>query len=322
MAESERLEARRGNSGRISFTDGFAMVAVSALFVAAAVLLFSSVAVQQKTYSQIIGRLSDGAEIQDYALVLAFARAMDFAVLKTSAVFMGFLLVLLGALYVLHAARSGYRLSVEMGGGSKLALHTASPGLVLVTLGVVVVLLSINSRSQIDYSADRLRADAAGSSLSAPKSGNSSIMESDVVAFARSNSQNKPPFTSTGAAARAPQSIGALGCNLDASPTVQLFKSGESDFSEEGREFLQSCVEYLNQNPNVGVSVEGEGDGPGSSREMDGGLGEQRSWAIKRFLEAKGVDRRRVQIVSFGESGGERLLAGKGAELKVREMPR
>jgi hypothetical protein len=82
--------------------------------------------------------------------VLAYARGLDAAFVKTSALFLGFLLVFTGALYVLRIATSHYRLSVKSGHNSG-NLQTSSPGLVIITLGILLIIVTMLTHSVLDY---------------------------------------------------------------------------------------------------------------------------------------------------------------------------
>src|SRR5262249_17042157 len=79
----------------------FVVVALAAAFVFG--LLCYSLFSQIHTYSSAINRaVSDPA--RGDVVVLAYTRASDFAIVKTSVVFLGFILAFLGALYVLRTA--------------------------------------------------------------------------------------------------------------------------------------------------------------------------------------------------------------------------
>lgn len=86
----------------------------------------------------------------NHSAVLAYARAMDFGVAKTSSVFLGFAMVFSGILYVLRTADAVYKLDFTTA-SSKAALSTASPGLVVTTLGAGVVLVSVLNKSALAY---------------------------------------------------------------------------------------------------------------------------------------------------------------------------
>ena len=66
----------------------------------------------------------------DHAALLSYSRAWDFAVVETSALFLSYLLMFTGAIYVLRVSKSDFQLSAEKG-DFKGHLTTSSPGLVM-----------------------------------------------------------------------------------------------------------------------------------------------------------------------------------------------
>lgn len=127
---------------------------VTAVLVFLAILLSTSLYFQYRNYSAGIEKAVIGSSSTDFNSIITFSRAWDFAVVKTSAMFLGFTLIFVGALYILRVADAGYKLSIQ----GKLvhgSLQTSSPGLVLATLGVILVGWVVYSKSVVDYSAGR-----------------------------------------------------------------------------------------------------------------------------------------------------------------------
>jgi hypothetical protein len=89
-----------------------------------------------------------------HVVVLAYSRSWDVAVNKTASMFLGFVLIFIGALYVLRSADTHFALTVE--GKSKGSLETSSPGLVMITLAVVLIGLSLSSKSVVDLTSTDL----------------------------------------------------------------------------------------------------------------------------------------------------------------------
>jgi len=102
----------------------FAIVSLAAVYVFA--LLSYSLYVQIHAYSSATQRaIADTA--RGDVVVLAFTRAADFAIVKTSVVFLGFILTFFGALYVLRVASASFSMKASFGTSSG-ALDTSSPG--------------------------------------------------------------------------------------------------------------------------------------------------------------------------------------------------
>jgi outer membrane protein OmpA-like peptidoglycan-associated protein len=114
-------------------------------------LLSYSLYVQTHTYAAATQRAISDPSKGDIVL-LAYTRAADFAIVKTSVVFLGFILTFVGALYVLRAATSDFSLNVKSGESSG-SLATSSPGLVMLTLGVVTVNCAMFARTTVGIDA-------------------------------------------------------------------------------------------------------------------------------------------------------------------------
>ena len=121
----------------------FAMIFVA---VGMAVILGTQI----RTYQGLI-RLFD--QNSDGGLVIAVTRAFDAAIVKTCSIFLGFLLVFLGGVYTLRIGDTLYKLSVQ-GASTKGTLESASPGLVMVSLGCVLISLTILKTQTVNYSRD------------------------------------------------------------------------------------------------------------------------------------------------------------------------
>lgn len=124
-------------------------VIVSAILVILLALFVLGATIQWQSYhAGISAALAE--PVKDHAAILSYNRALGAAIVKTSAVFLGYLLVFIGALYVLRTASTSYRLGVrtEHYAGT---LQTSSPGLVIITLGIFLIAVTILTRSDINY---------------------------------------------------------------------------------------------------------------------------------------------------------------------------
>jgi hypothetical protein len=125
-------------------------VVVSFVLAFLILLLGFSLYFQYKNYSLGIGTALATPSRLDHSVVLAYARAWDFAVVKTSSIFLSFTMIFVGSLYVLRVAGTGFGLTIE-GLATKGSLETSSPGLVMITLGVVLVIAVIYAKSLVSY---------------------------------------------------------------------------------------------------------------------------------------------------------------------------
>ncbi len=131
----------------------FAAVAVVLLSLIA--LLATNLAFQYFNYRDGITFALADPKVIDHAIVLTYSRAWDFAVAKTSALFLAFLLVFTGALYVLRSAEVRFEASADKG-GFKGNLSVSSPGLIMVILGVFLVAFVLSNKTMVEYSREGL----------------------------------------------------------------------------------------------------------------------------------------------------------------------
>jgi hypothetical protein len=124
-------------------------IVVIAVLSLLSLLFVTALALQWQTYHAGIEKALSSPATDDGA-VLSYARALDAAFVKTSALFLGYILVFTGALYVLRIATSHYRLGVKSGKYSG-TLQTSSPGLVIISLGVLLIAITILTRSDVRY---------------------------------------------------------------------------------------------------------------------------------------------------------------------------
>ena len=126
----------------------FVIVVVIILLVL--VMLAANIFTQYVNYRAAIKSAFDGDELFDHAAVIAYSRAWDFAIIKTSSLFLSILVILIGSLYVLRVAHIDFNVSADTD-FIRGALSTSSPGLAMVLLGVVLTVFSLNHRTEIGY---------------------------------------------------------------------------------------------------------------------------------------------------------------------------
>lgn len=108
---------------------------------------------QYTNYSQgiSIAAYGDSSISANHAVILAYARAWDFAIVKTSTLFLGFILVFVGALYLLRTVEMAYSLTARSSDKIEMGFSTTSPGLVLSTLGVIIIIVLLFTKTEIRY---------------------------------------------------------------------------------------------------------------------------------------------------------------------------
>jgi len=97
---------------------------------------------------------ADAGEMTHRILMLATAQAM--VTFKAAGLFLGAIITILGSLFVLTTATADYAADLK-GPAASGTLRTSSPGLVMISLGVVVIAISLLSKSELtDPTADRV----------------------------------------------------------------------------------------------------------------------------------------------------------------------
>ena len=146
-AQSSGQDAQGKSSKRLDVAL-FAVVTVVMVLVLA--MLSANIVSQYVNYnSGIVSVLSSSAAV-DHSAVIAYSRAWDFAIIKTSSFFLSVVVILIGSLYVLRVARFDIRVSAQTD-FFRSAFSTSSPGLGMVLLGVVLAVFSLNYESEIGY---------------------------------------------------------------------------------------------------------------------------------------------------------------------------
>ena len=88
-----------------------------------------------------------------HVAVLAYSRAWDAATGETSAILLAFVMVFFGGLHALRASEQNYLLRVE-GKEARGVLETSSPGLAIITVGGLLVAITVLSQSSIEYTSE------------------------------------------------------------------------------------------------------------------------------------------------------------------------
>jgi outer membrane protein OmpA-like peptidoglycan-associated protein len=150
-----------------------------ALFVVVVMIIFGlglliavSLQHQQRVYGQAIDRMLGFQDARSAAIAINYARALDFATAKTAALILGFLMCMVGCLYVLRTAQAAMSMSAGGAALGQLSFKTTQPGLAVAGMGVVIIALVLFAQSTITT-------DAGTSSGGAPI-GAASLAQSTV----------------------------------------------------------------------------------------------------------------------------------------------
>ncbi len=102
-------------------------------------------------YTNYGGGINSALEEENHALVLIYSGAWDFAVVKTSSLFLAFLLVFSGSLYILKTADKKFSFFTDdMARAGQFEI--SFPGLAMILLGVLLIALTLFYGPTVDYS--------------------------------------------------------------------------------------------------------------------------------------------------------------------------
>jgi outer membrane protein OmpA-like peptidoglycan-associated protein len=97
-----------------------------------------------------------------------------------------------------------------------------------------------------------------------------------------------------------------------------FFEFGKATFTSESYEELNKMVSFMEANPNVNVEIAGHTDNIGSDA-VNKKLSQMRANKVVDYLTGKGIDRRRLNAVGYGE---ERPIVSNDDEVMGREINR
>ena len=128
--------------------DSVLLISATAAMAIAIGLLIYVITSQLGLYHSSVATELRRAPAVDHLAVLAYARSADYAASKYCSLLLGFALIFLGSAYVLRVSTVTYSLSAAAQGASG-TFATTSPGLVMATLGVVLVALAVLTQSDV-----------------------------------------------------------------------------------------------------------------------------------------------------------------------------
>ena len=106
--------------------------------------------------------------------------------------------------------------------------------------------------------------------------------------------------------------------NIDNMPNVFYFDFDQSNLKADVREELDIVASVLKLT-GASVRLEGHADERGT-REYNLALGERRANAVRNYLTAQGVDRNKLEVISYGEEKPADPASNEGAWAQNRRV--
>ena len=91
-----------------------------------------------------------------------------------------------------------------------------------------------------------------------------------------------------------------------------LFETDSYSLDDQDRRTLDAHAAWLQRNPNVRVTIEGHADERGT-REYNLALGDRRANAARTYLQSRGIDGNRLNVISWGKERPEALGSDESA---------
>jgi len=295
MGTSPIMQSAERNEKHLSRWPGlldellFVVITVAAVYVF--VLLSYSLYFQVHTYSNAIQSALSDPNRGDI-IALAYARATDFAIVKISVVFLGFILAFLGALYVLRTATASFSLTGSSG-TSSASLQTSSPGLVMIVLGVATINCALFARTTVGLdsaNANKGNIQIASVGSPAPTPAKQTVhadqtrSQADLDALSLANISSIAAFT-----------VGSSG----PAPQFPPFAANSADLTEKQKRFLADLARKMAKTQDS-VQIEAKGE-DGEPVEASLALAELRADAIKKFLVQTNMAGDRVKVITYGK---------------------
>lgn len=303
--DAKHPPATPGTGGRLIDIALFSVVAAQLIFVG--LLLWRHIEVTQQVYGDAIKAAAD-QNLLRHAVTLGFARALDFAIVKSAAVFLGFGLVMIGALYVLKVTNAAFQLDATVADQSRLSLQSTSAGLVLATVGAALVTVALFSQSDVSITGDLSAADLASRIIVQERGANSATADGDAATAitpvhpaasgtnesATAGLPSAVPLTRPrrGAAAQGTAAPRDLLVGRPSHVRVR-FNRASTELHASAVPTLRTVVEALRKGAVSRITIEAHGPSP---------LAERRAHSVRDAMLQFGAAAGTVYVTSYGET--------------------
>lgn len=142
---------------------GFEKTAVYLICVAVLALagyaLDRNLTTADQVYSSVLDSVRKASETEgvmdrdQLTTAVAVIAMRDMSLLRSTVLFVGFIVILMGCVFVLKGVEAMYKLRLNTG-ERQATFSTASPGLVLITAGVVLVIVALRQESAVQLKLD------------------------------------------------------------------------------------------------------------------------------------------------------------------------
>jgi len=297
--------------GRLKLIDWILLTVVLVVLAAVSFMLANNLKAQNTVYDHVIAHADslatrDSSYFDDgNAAVLAFARSRDFANMKAAGMFIGFLLLFTGALYLLKVFNLSYKLNADNTPAGSISLESTSPGLIMITLGTALIIVALVTKTSVDYNVKTTGIDpvAMQKALTAL-----AAVQNDQGETPGAQSTTKPNKRGQKQTATTPP----LPEIADGTFLTSDMKTSVNDPVNQTK--FQSLANALKADPTKKVLL--RATNAGSAKDFH--KARQLALAIQNLLLAMGVPSKQISVVAFGATPPVVGNAPSGITIQVK----
>ncbi|MFL6730001.1 MAG: hypothetical protein ACJ8D6_06745 [Sphingomicrobium sp.] len=109
-----------------------------------------NVSTQVSNYQEAL-RQEMASQAPSKVFLLSANRALDFVLIRSAALLFGVVLTLLGGLYLFRLFDAPIELNAGRSQEGSISLRTSSPGMLMISLGVILIIATVYARSSVNY---------------------------------------------------------------------------------------------------------------------------------------------------------------------------
>jgi len=276
-------------------------------------MLQANLKAQNATYDRVIDTAlsysaRDSSKFNESNVaIFEFSRAKDFANTKAASLFIGFLLIFTGALYLLKVFKLSYKLKADKTPVGNVSFESTSPGLVMITLGVALMIAALVTKTQIDYSVENDKLKEQLVKVSKALESYQSSLAVDTTHQKDKDQKHKPPKSP-------PHKTNAPVVNTGNSFLTLATPSALAD--QPTKEYAAALVKWLKEHPNEKVYLTGQSTGTNTAQQLQ--KARDLANGLKGLLIELGASSQQIKVTSYGESPAAALSTWKnGVQIRL-----
>jgi len=299
---------------KLKLLDWILLSVVLGVLVLTGWMLRDNLKAQNATYDRVINTAlnytaRDSSKFNESnTAIFAFSRAKDFANTKAASLFIGFLLIFTGALYLLKVFKLSYKLKADKTPVGNVSLESTSPGLVMITLGVALMIAVLVSKTQIDYTVEN---NNLKEQLAKVSKALESYQNSLQVDTGRQQNKDKTPRQQ-----KVPHGNAMTPVVIPDNSFLPL--SAQSALASKAtKNYAAALAKRLKDHPNEKVILTGQSTGTTTAQQLQ--KARNLANALRDLLVEMGVGGQQIKITSYGETPAVAMSTWKnGVQIRIQ----